>query len=155
MVKIFNYLEDLKCFVVNPEYKLIAGTLGLTEWHETVWIGRFFSLDNDYGEHWFDNWHQREALQEKAKQIGLDITELFVIDPDRFKNNVDGPCHSDAQRAGFWRDVLISLQLSFETIFNEARRINLEKKELDPEEYISDLEDRIREISTTNRNKTE
>jgi hypothetical protein len=151
MVKIFKYLEELDCFVVDPNYKTLAHELGLVEWHETVWIGRFFTLDNDYGEHWFDNWDLREALELKAKTLGLDSTELFILDPDRFKNNVDGPCHDDAERVRFWKDVLNSLQLSHETIFAEARRINAERKELDPEDFVADLEDRINKIKNACR----
>lgn len=52
-VKIFRYLDDLDCFVVSDEYRAIADQLGLTEWSPVVWIGRLFSFDNDYGEHWF------------------------------------------------------------------------------------------------------
>ena len=94
MIKILRYLEDLNCFVVDPHYKKIADILGLTEWNEIVWIGRFFTLDNDHGEHWFDNWKLREPLEAKAAELGLDSSELFVLDPDRFKNDADGPCHS-------------------------------------------------------------
>lgn len=151
MVKIFKYLEELDCFVVDPNYKIIAHELGLSEWHETVWIGRFFTLDNDYGEHWFDNWDLREPLESKAKTLGLDSTELFIIDPDRFKNNVDGPCHEDIERVHFWKDVLNSLQLSYETIFSEARKINAERKEIDSEDYLPDLEERINKIKITSR----
>ena len=151
MIKIFKYLEDLDCFVVDPNYKIIAQELGLTEWHEAVWIGRFFTLDNDYGEHWFDNWELRAPLEEKAKKLGLDSTELFIIDPDRFKNDVDGPSHDDHERVRFWQDVLNSLHLSHDTIFSEARKINSERKELDPEDYIPDLEERIKKIENASR----
>lgn len=151
MIKIFKYLEELDCFTADPTYKSIANELGLTEWHETAWIGRFFTLDNDYGEHWFDNWELREPLEEKAKLLGLDSTELFNIDPDRFKNDVDGPCHNDVERLRFWKDVLNSLHLSYDTIFAEARRLNLENQQFDPEEYISDLEERITKIRDASR----
>ena len=142
MIKIFKYHDELNCFVVDPEYKKIADLLGLTEWNEVVWIGRYFTLDNDYGEHWFDNWDLREPLEDKAAKIGLDSTELFILDPDRFKNDVDGPCHDPDERILFWKDVLLSLQLSYETLFREARKLNEERKEYDQEEYIPDLEQR-------------
>ena len=58
-------------------------------------------MDNDFGEHWFDNWDLREPLEAKAKELGLDTTELFVLDPDRFKNDVDGPCHTPEERVLF------------------------------------------------------
>ena len=109
MIRIFKYHQELDCFVVDPDYKVIADLLGLTEWNEVVWIGRFFTMDNDVGEHWFDNWDLREPLQAKAKALGLDTTELFILDPDRFKDDRDGPCHSPEERVLFWKDVLLSL----------------------------------------------
>jgi hypothetical protein len=143
VVKIFKYLDELSCFIVDPEYKKIADILGLTEWNEVVWIGRFFALDNDYGEHWFDNWELRESLDEKATKLGLDTTELFILDPDRLKNDIDGPCHNPEERILFWKDVLLSLHLSYETLFREARKLNEERKEYDHEAYLPDLEERI------------
>ncbi|MDO7876653.1 hypothetical protein Q5H93_18045, partial [Hymenobacter sp. ASUV-10] len=97
---------------------------------------------NDYGEHWFDNWDLREMRREQAAALGLDETELLIIDPERFENGKDGPCHSAEERALFWRDVLISLQLSNETLFCEARRHNNEREESD-EDFLPDLETRI------------
>jgi hypothetical protein len=142
MIKIFKYLDALDCFVVDPDYKVIADTLGLTEWNEVVWIGRFFSLDNDYGEHWFDNWEQRDSIEAKAVQLGVDYDDLLVLDPYRFKNGVDGPYHSDEQIVLFWRDVLKSLSLSYETIITEARNFNKVREQND-EDYIYDLEEKI------------
>lgn len=55
MIKIFKYIPDVGCFIVAPLYKELADKLGLTEWNEVVWIGRYFFLDDDVGEHWFDN----------------------------------------------------------------------------------------------------
>ena len=144
MVKIFNHLSELDCFVANPAYKTIADTLGLTEWNEVVWIGRFFTMDNDVGEHWFDNWNLREPLEAKAKELGYDTTELFILDPARFEEGRDGPCHTAEERTPFWKDVLLSLHISYETLFREARIINEERKEYDPEDFIPDLEERIR-----------
>ena len=147
MVKIFSYLVELDCFIVDPDYKKIADYLGLTEWNEVVWIGRFFTLDNDYGEHWFDNWDLRKPLEEKAKDSGLDSTELFILDPDRFKNDYDGPCHSPEERVLFWKDVLMSLHLTNETLFREARKVNEERRRFDSQDYIPDLEERIKQLS--------
>jgi len=42
-----------------------------------VWIGRFFSMDNDFGEHWFDNWDLRKPLEAKAEELGV-ITSVFT-----------------------------------------------------------------------------
>jgi len=151
MIRIFEYLPELECFVVNPDYKKIADFLGLTEWNEVVWIGRFFSMDNDYGEHWFDNWDLRGPLEAKAAELGLDITELFILHPDRFKNDHDGPCHSAEERVLFWKDVLLSLHLSHETLFREARNLNEERRQYDREDYIADLEERIVQIINGNK----
>jgi hypothetical protein len=136
----------LDCFIVAPKYKLIADSLGLSEWNEVVWIGRYFTLDNDYGEYWFDNWEQRDAIEVKALQLGINHHDLLVLDPDRFKNNYDGPCHSDEERISFWKDVLISLSLSYNTMVSEARNFNEERKQNDGENYITDLEERINSI---------
>ncbi|MBX2822569.1 MAG: hypothetical protein KTR29_22925 [Rhodothermaceae bacterium] len=54
-IRIFRYIESIDSFVVTDEYRDLAESMGLTEWHPAVWIGRLFMLDNDYGEHWFDN----------------------------------------------------------------------------------------------------
>jgi len=89
-------------------------------------------------------------LEDKAAKIGLDSTELFILDPDRFKNDVDGPCHDPDERILFWKDVLLSLQLSYETLFREARKLNEERKEYDQEEYIPDLEQRILRLNQGN-----
>jgi hypothetical protein len=147
VIRVFSYLPALDCFIVDPGYKKIADYLGLTEWNEVVWIGRFFTLDNDYGEHWFDNWELREPLVAKASELGLDITELFIVDPSRFKNDHDGPCHAPEERALFWKDVLLSLHLSLETLFTEARKLNESRKESDPEDYMPDLEERIKQLT--------
>lgn len=58
--------------MVSDEEQRIADRLGLTEWSPVVWIGRLFSFDSDCGEHWFDNWHLREPLEQAAAQRGLD-----------------------------------------------------------------------------------
>jgi len=145
-IKIFNYLPDLDCFVLNATYRALADHLGLTEWHSAVWIGRLFMLDNDYGEHWFDNWDLREQLRDQAEQRGIAYEDLMVIDPDRFKNDDDGPCHTPELRKHFWTDVLKSLELSYEVIFAEARAENEKIRERIPEMYIADLEQRIERI---------
>lgn len=144
-IKIFNYIEPLDCFVLNPTYKAIANKLGLNEWNEVVWMGRYFSLDNDFGEHWFDNWELRDQVSAQAEALGIQYDDLLVIDPDRFKNDVDGPCHSASERKTFWTDVLISLEFSISTIIHEARKLNDEYRE-SGEEYIKDLEVRVEEI---------
>lgn len=142
-VRVFTYIEQLDAFVVTDAYRHLAEQLGLIEWHPAVWIGRLFTLDNDYGEHWFDNWDEREALEVQAQKLGIASEQLMIIVPDRFKNDDDGPCHTPAFRKQFWTDVLKSLELRYDTLFAEARLQNAAIKEYLPDEYIEDLEARI------------
>jgi len=146
-ITIFRYLDDLDSFVVTDEYREIADTVGLNEWHPAVWIGRLFTMDNDFGEHWFDNWDLRE-------ERGLS-EEHLVIDPNRFQDGRDGPCNSAEFRKKFWTDVLKSLSLSLDLLFEKARQVNeqnrrwLEKSPDDPDprnDFIPDLEERILQI---------
>lgn len=119
---VFDYLEELDCFLVNPIFSDVVCQLHLNEWHPAVWVGRYFTMDNDFGEHWFDNWNEREALRERAEKLGYSYEQLMVIAPFRFQDGEDGPRHSDDQRKRFWMDVLKSLRLSLETLFEEARQ---------------------------------
>ena len=150
-VQVFNYLESLDAFLVTPEFVAISARLGLTEWTPVVWIGRLFFLDNDYGEHWFDNWDEREALEARASELGIDDSALMIINPWRFQSGKDGPCNTDEMRKAFWTDVLKSLTLSYELLFEKARQHNQDMKALSerypiPVEYVRDLEERIAEI---------
>lgn len=147
-MRIFKYISELDCFVVDPEYKKVADLLGITEWNEVVWIGRFFTLDNDYGEHWFDNWEERDELEKKAESIGIKYDDLLIINTDRFKNDIDGPCHSESERKKFWTDVLKSLDLSLDTIFAESIKLNKEYKDAG-ETFISDLDSVIEKIKAS------
>ncbi|MBI4641650.1 MAG: hypothetical protein HY731_13205, partial [Candidatus Tectomicrobia bacterium] len=128
-VRVFKYIDQLDAFVVTDEYCRLADQLGLTEWHPVVWIGRLFTLDNDYGEHWFDNWDEREALEGEAETLGLSSDQLMIIVPERLKNDDDGPCHPPEFRKQFWTDILKSLDLSYETLFEKARQSNAFAKE--------------------------
>jgi hypothetical protein len=150
-VRIFEYILELDAFRITPDYQRLARYLGLTEWHAAVWIGRLFMLDNDYGEHWFDNWDEREAVEERARELGIESDELMIFKPERFVNGRDGPCHPPEVRKLFWTDVLKSLELSHELLFEEARYQNAGAKEMREkyqfgEDYIEDLEERIRRI---------
>ena len=98
MIKVFKYLNELDCFVAESTYKEIAGILGLSEWNEVVWIGRYFSMDNDYGEHWFDNWELREKIESETSRLGIDSSEIFIIDPNRFKDEKDGRIGKENRR---------------------------------------------------------
>lgn len=149
-VRVFDHLEELDAFVPTEEYRAIADDLGLSEWSPVVWIGRLFALDNDFGEHWFDNWDAREALAERAMAAGFDPESLLIIDPGRFRDGRDGPCHSDAIRKAFWHDVLNSLELSTDLLFaaaiefNEALRARADEGDQSvASQWIHDLDDRI------------
>lgn len=117
-VKIFDYNREGDYFTATTQYKTIADRLKISEWNPVVWIGRFFCMDNDFGEHWFDNWD----LVDEAHTF-------FAIEPDRFKNDEDGPCHNTKHRKMFWTSVLQSLELDMEVLFEEARS----NSELEPE----------------------
>lgn len=123
-IKIFDYIPELDAFVPTSEYKEIATKLGLAEWTYVVWIGRLFTLDNDYGEHWFDNWDERAKVHDKAATMGYDSGELYIINPKFFAEGKDGVCHTDEERKLFWTDVLKSLTLSLETLFTFALNNN-------------------------------
>jgi hypothetical protein len=154
-IKIFDYIEKLDAFVPTRQFKEISDYLGLTEWHCAEWIGRLFYLDNDYGEHWFDNWDLRDKIKDEAESYGFEYDKLLIIDPERFKNGKDGPCNKSNIRKVFWTDVLDSLTLSLDLIIEKARLRNDENKKMsdkfpDDEDYknnyISNLDERIYEI---------
>lgn len=153
-IQVFNYIEALDAFLVTPEFAAVSDRLGLTEWTPVVWIGRLFFLDNDYGEHWFDNWDEREALKVRAAELDIDDSELMILNPWRFQNGKDGPCNTDEMRKAFWTDVLESLKLSYELLFEKARQHNQAMKDLCERypiqiEYVEDLEERIAEITAS------
>ncbi|MGI4788765.1 MAG: hypothetical protein ACRYFS_07930 [Janthinobacterium lividum] len=151
-IKVFDYIEALDAFLVTSEFIAVSERLGLAEWTPVVWIGRLFFLDNDYGEHWFDNWDEREALEIRAAELGIDGYDLMIVVPSRFQDGKDGPCNTDTMRKVFWTDVLKSLTLSYELMFEQARYNNQPMKDLKerlpnfPELYLLDLEERISEL---------
>ena len=102
-------------------------------------------MDNDFGEHWFDNWAGREALRASAAQLEVDADSLLIVDPERFQDGRDGPCNSPEFRRAFWSEVLQGLELSAELIFEKARDVNSTASERPDlaECYLPDLEDRI------------
>jgi len=148
-VRVFRYIPQLNAFLIDDGYRRLADYLGLTEWNPVVWIGRLFSLDNDYGEHWFDNWDEREAVETRAQELGIDPYDLMFVDPERFARGDDGPCNPPELRKQFWTDVLKSLELSYDLLFEKARDLNSKTEEVAPDEYIKDLERRIRRIQTS------
>ncbi len=120
-VQVFRYVEELDAFLVRPEFEELTERLGLDDWTPVVWMGRLFTLDKDYGEHWFDNWDEREALEERAAALGIDSFDLMILQTDPFRPPMDDPCHSPEVRRLFWTDVLKSLELSYDFLFTEAR----------------------------------
>jgi hypothetical protein len=145
-VKIFNYIPELAAFVVTDEYRKLADTLNLSEWNPIVRIGRLFTLDNDFGEHWFDNWELREEKKEQAESMGFCHEELMIIDPERLRDGRDGPCNLPELRKAFWTEVLDELKLSHNFLFDKARDANEKIKSALPNEYVLDLEERIKAI---------
>jgi len=121
-VRIFEYLPQLDAFRVTPGCQRLADYLGLTEWHAAVWIGRLFMLDNDVGEHWFDNWDEREAVAEKAHKLGIDPYSLMVVRPEWFADGRDGPCNTPELRKRFWTDVLKSLEHQLRPVVRQSPR---------------------------------
>lgn len=119
----FEYISEADCFIATPLFEQVARYLGLMEWTPVVWLGRYFALDNDYGEHWFDNWPERAAIRfhPAVNPRGLEENELFIIDPDRHSNGQNGPCHPPGLRKMFWTEVLKSLELSLDFLLAEAR----------------------------------
>jgi hypothetical protein len=87
-MKVFDYISELDAFVVNKQFDEVCDKLNISEWSSVVWLGRFFARDNDFGEHWFDNWDEREVVEAKAKELGLDYKydELLIVVPERFKD---------------------------------------------------------------------
>ncbi len=148
-IRVFDYVEELDAFLVRDEFEKLMDKVGLSEWTPVVWIGRLFTLDEDYGEHWFDNWEEREAKAKQAQALGIEDFFLMIVTPERFVGGGDGPCHSDAVRRLFWTDVLKSLALSYDLIFQVARDSNEWHKEHYREDYIEDLEQRIAQVEAT------
>src|SRR5687767_5301847 len=89
-LKVFDYLPDLDCFIVNPKFQDIVTRLGLAEWTPVVWICRYLILDNDYGEHVFDNWDERDALVKLAKEKGISL-EKVASPEDSYYTELIGP----------------------------------------------------------------
>jgi hypothetical protein len=145
-VAIFKYIPELECFVADDHYRRIADYLGLSEWNPVVWIGRLFTRDNDFGEHWFDNWDERAEIEERAFELGYDCNQLLIVAPARFQDGRDGPCHTDEFRRRFWIEALSSLRLSLGLIIDEARHLNALAAAVDVPGRIEDLEHRIANV---------
>jgi hypothetical protein len=129
-IKVFDYNSKYDAFTVSPDFRRINGILGLGEWTPVVWITRLLCMDNDYGEHVFDNWTERAKIEEDFGLSSNDTHELMIVVPSRFKDGRDGPCNNDEFRKKFWTDVLNSLELDLETIFSKARDNNEEWRQI-------------------------
>lgn len=140
-IKIFDYFYEYDAFLPTKEYNEIASYLGLAEWTPVVWICRLIGMDNDYAEHIFDNWDERELLEKKYE---IDADEYLIVNPDVFKDGKNGPCNTPEIRKKFWTDVFKSLELSLDLIFEKARQNN--EKETSEDFKIQNLEERIKKI---------
>lgn len=149
-LQVFEYIEELDAFKVCPEFAEVCGKLGLNEWGiGPIFIGRYFCMDNDFGEHFSDSWDERDENEQAIKAAGYKEENLLFIRAEAFQDGRDGPCHSPKMRKMFWTDVFKSLQLSPEFLFDEARRT--EKRygrhhERSPAERLAALEKAIVEI---------
>lgn len=70
---------------------------------------------------------------------------MFLL-PGCFSGATDGPCHSDEVRKAFWTQVLKSLQLEPQFLFQLARENN-QKYVQRPDHHVPDLEERIEKLS--------
>jgi hypothetical protein len=165
-IKVFDYNSELDCFFVRKEFKSLMERLYLDEWTHVVWLGRLFCMDNDFGEHWFDNWDEREEILSKTRE-NIEETELMVVVPSRFTDHgsycvacrkrveraicpdckseihvgPDGPCNSDEVKKRFWTDVLDSLSLDLDTVFAKARDNCQQHPVLPIEQVIEEVAD--------------
>lgn len=131
-MKVFKYIEELDCFVVRKEFVNAIEKFGLSEWTPVVWICRYLTLDDDSGEHLFDNWDERKKVVKLAKEKGIDIKAngwdeekigdsgqfAIIINPKKF--SCDSPCHSDDMRKWFWTNVLKSMEMDWMFILKES-----------------------------------
>lgn len=114
-------------FSVHPDFARVVELLDMYEWSPVVWLGRLLLMDEDFGEHIFDAWDERDALRPKIAELGLgrllgDYGEFaLIVRPEVFVGRRDGPCNTNAARFAFWADVLSSLSLSAATMLECAR----------------------------------
>jgi hypothetical protein len=121
-MKVFVFHPQLQAFTYSPEYKNLAILLELG-WEARAWMGRLFAMDNDFGEHWLDSDEFVEDIRDAAEALGLDpdVVVLMRVDPRRMVDGSDGPCNSDEFRQRFWNEVMASLDLSPELVYQMAR----------------------------------
>lgn len=153
-IKVFKKLHNFNAYILEEKYKEICKTLGIIGWEQYAFIGRFFLMDNDSGEHWMDNWELRESISPSLPP-NLDESEILIIDPSKFQNKIDGPNHTNHERLSFWTDVLNSFHISLDTLINEARKnkksweeIGYTQEEVNEGKYIHDLEERIKKLKS-------
>src|SRR5262252_1856499 len=143
-MRIFRYLPEIEAFQLTPEYIALAEALHMDGWEAFAWLGRLFSLDNDVGEHWLDNWDLREQRAQSAARHGLDTSTLLIVNARRMADGRDGPCNTDEFRGRFWKEVLMSLDLSEDLIIANAREFH--SRLSDPsalDEVMGGLEERV------------
>lgn len=95
-VKVFDYLPELDAFLCTDLFKRVNRLLGLEEWTPVCWIGRLFARDQDFGEHWFDNWDDRSRLEARGLRFdfpaGEDWGTVLVVNPVAFRQPRDKTC---------------------------------------------------------------
>lgn len=114
-------------FSVQPDFARVVELLDMVEWSPVVWLGRLLLMDEDFGEHIFDAWDERDALVPKIEELGLgnllgNYGEFaLIVRPEVFIGRRDGPCNTNAARFAFWTDILSSMSLSAATMLECAR----------------------------------
>ena len=100
---------------------------------------------NDYGEHWFDHWEDRDELEEAALKLGIESYDLMIVKAETLSTEWDGSCHSREIRKMFWTQVLKSLKLDMQFLIALACEENQKVVER-PDCYLPDLEQRIERL---------
>ena len=76
---------------------------------------------HDFGEHGFDNWDIREQKRHEGNRVGYDVETMLFLDPTRFQDGNDDPCHSADFRTRFWTHALQSRELDMTVLFDQVR----------------------------------
>ncbi len=139
-MKIFDYRPDISSdtFVATKDYSRIARILHMDHVLAT-WIGELFALDKSQGVNWFSNWCIQDKLGEellKRHESPADGEAFNRLLQERYKvrsykdvvilnlsDNYGKVDDSEFYRR-FWIELLDSLHLRLETIFDEARTLN-------------------------------
>ena len=149
-IKVFQPGPTHGTFFCTKEFEQACAELNISEWHAAVWIGRLFARNQDFGEHWFDNWDEREELENFSLIFPKDedYSSLLIVVPRSFiqksqscwscgekivkincpncqkELNIkpDGPVYSEEVVKSFWIDVCESLIVSRKTLELVAKK---------------------------------